>query len=137
MPISVTTTEGRHAVQYPFPPDALPIELYFKIVFDTSKVGATWCVKTLEVLERFRLDSTTERLQRVVVWGPAAPETGWETTGPGNVFVSELALRIVRASGEVRVPGAEPVSLSQLEYNLKMYVGSAADERAYRMIRAD
>ena len=135
MPMSVTRTEGRTTSTYPLSPDSLPIELYFKIVFDDPRVASRWCTDAATSFSKVSLGSELTSLQRLVVWGPSAPSDNWVSGGNSNVFVSELALRIVRALGELRVPGAEPVALSQLEYNLRLYVGSASDQRAYDVIR--
>lgn len=73
-------------------------------------------------------------LDRIVLWGPAEPDPG-VSGGNGNVFVSDLGVRVLRMLRDVRIPGTELSSLCQLDYDLKMYAGSESDYRAYSAVR--
>jgi hypothetical protein len=136
--MSVTVKEGRTTRSVPISPDQLPVELYFKIGFDEHATAAKWCAEVQALLKTIQLGELDGGLQRFALWGPQAPEpNGWTTGGYGYAFVSELTLRVVRAFGRIRVPGAEAVSLSELPYDLHMYMGSEADSRAYKAIRSN
>ena len=135
MPFSITVTQGRSETTYPVSPGSLPIELYFKIPFEEADGASTWCGQVVTTLSRVKVDSSDIGLHRIVVWGPSPPEGSWSGGGGLNAYVSELALRLLRAFGDTRVPGAIPVSLSQLDLGLHMYVGGDADQRVYRIIK--
>lgn len=136
MPISVTKTESRTEHTNVLWPESLPVELYFKVVFDDPKTASNWCTQAAAMLGSVTLSGADASFQRFVVWGPKAPRDHWVAGGHGTVFISELALRVIRARGDLRVPGAEAVSLSQLDYDLHLYVGSVVDQSAYSAIRS-
>lgn len=73
---------------------------------------------------------------RFVIWSHAESATGW-SSGIGYAFLSESAIRILRAIGAHRIPAAEVVSLSQLERGLTMYLGSDSDSRSYKSTHHD
>jgi len=135
MPISVKTTPGGTVGPVPLLPAQLPVELYFRLVFDTSATAEGWCTEAVRLCETVALNEVAGKLDRIVVWGPKPAQPGVRVIGRGEVFVSELALRVVRALLKAYVPSPEPVSLGQFPHDLHCYAGADADRRAYEAIR--
>jgi hypothetical protein len=137
MPVSVKKTQGRRTTTTPLSLEQLPVELYVKLGFRDSAEAAGWCEGAVASLEGVVLSDPALLLHRVVIWGPSAVKREVLPSPNAAVFISEVTARLLRALGRVRLPQGEVVSLSQLEADLKMYLGSTADEQAYRVaIRA-
>lgn len=137
MPLSIRTTAASKTTEAPFSADQLPEELYIKIVFDDHARAAKWCADVVGWLENVQGYDSALAFHRVVIWGPKPLGAEYSLSGQGTVYVSELAIRLLRAIGPVRVSRSEITSLGQLEYDMHMYVGSADDQRAYDEIRGD
>lgn len=133
----VTRVEGRQTTEFPLSAEQLPIEIYFKLGFGSLEAAAEWCTRAVESLGRVQGNDPDLRGHRIVVWGPRGPERGVRRSGYGTVFLSELAIRQLRALQDVPVPQSEIVTVSALEYDLHMYRGSPIDEATYRRIRSD
>ena len=136
MPISRRIKEGNRTSEVPLSLDQLPTELYFRIPFDDAAVAATWAESAVRVLQTMTFSNAYEALDRVVLWG-SSRSGPLAAGGPGYAFVSELAMRMLRAVGELPIPRAEMVPLSQLEAGLQLYLGAQSDALAYRRIHHD
>lgn len=125
MPVRVTRPT---APQAPEPIDAsmLPEEIYIELRFDDHDRAVAWCDSVVPDLRRHVYDLGT--LDRVVLWRPG--------TDQSQVFLSVLAMRIVRALGKRYMPVVGLVSLAELPSGLLLMLGDQPDELAYRNVKA-
>jgi hypothetical protein len=133
MPISRETITLKQEDPASLSADQIPVELYFKLTFDDGTTCSTWIQSAIKVLRETRYRKSPDSIDRPVVWGPR------EAFGSRpHVFVSEIALRLLRAAGQVRVPATKgPVSVSELDAGLQLYLGCPVDERVYKGVRPD
>ena len=121
MPIRITNHPAPPQPPDPVHPSTLPEEIYVRLEFDNQDKAKRWCDDVTETLARPISD--VGPFDRVVLWAPAHD---------GNaVYLSVLAMRLVRAQGGRYLPARELVSMGQLPAGLEMLIGSQTDERAY------
>jgi hypothetical protein len=108
----------------------VPAELYFRLGFHDLVQAREWAEQAVAALGGVELHNASH-LDRIIVWGPRRQPAGIAISGEGYVFVSELALRCLRALEVQSIPVPELVSLVRLERGLEMLQGEAIDQRAY------
>lgn len=130
MPISITRSNPDEVPQPSRHLALVPVELYFRLGFRELTEAREWAERAVDVLREVRVE-TPVILDRIVVWGPRRERPGIRVEGEGYVFLSELALRCLRAVDHRPIPVPEMVSLARLHRLLEMLEGSDIDQQAY------
>ena len=129
MPLSVTRHAAPRDPDRREPTGPLPTELYLRLGFADVSRARAWAADAIAALTHADPGTDATR-ERVVVFAPA-PSTSGEVVGHGFVYVSELAMRVLRAVATQKIPRPELVSLAQLDPDLEMLAGTEVDRRAY------
>jgi hypothetical protein len=135
MPMRVQRTEGG-VVASSSRFERLPVELYFRASFDEESTARSWAERMVQLLNDALPRLSKFDHTQVVVWAPRRRERGVRRSGFGYVYLSELTVRTLRAVTELRQP-LEVISLSGLDYELEMLMGSEIDQQAYQASRRD
>ena len=133
MPVTITNSA---ATQVPAPPlqaAEIPVELYFRVQFESTKKAEDWARTAAEVIKRTRVDLEAE-IGRYVIWSHEVRPNEAPLSSIGYVFLSEASLRVLRATGALAVPATKVVCLSELERGLELILGTQADAKAYGSI---
>jgi hypothetical protein len=129
MPIRITRTEGG-----PSPEttefELLPVEIYLRANFEDENAARLWAERAVTILQEAHLRAQRFTGSQFVVWAPARRTDGFTRSGHGYVFLSELAVRVLRALGPVR-KRFELMSLSEIEPDMEMLMGTQSDRAAH------
>jgi hypothetical protein len=103
----------------------LPEEIYVELHFDDHDRAVAWCDSLVSDLQRRVFDFGP--WDRVVLWRPSLDQS--------KVYLSVLAMRIVRALGNRYLPVTGLVSLAQFPPGFQLMLGNQSDQQAYREVK--